>query len=518
MTADSEAPAPATTSDTPQAPGSLDAKEGRAQGTLVSGTFWISLSEGATALLGVLTSVVAARLVPPSQFGMMAVVTLAIAVLETFTTSGFDEALVQRRGNIDEFLDSVWSWNVLRGLLFVLVLAAAGPILARVYDEPALAWVTLAAAPYAILQGLRNVGTVAYQRDLHFRRIFAMNVAQAGLTLLIYLPAVIWLRDVRALIVGYLATALAGVLVSYAAHPFRPRFRPSLSKLRELVRFGKWVTGMSVVGFVVTRGDDLFISKYLGLTALAYYQLAYSLSNLPATHVTHVLARASFPAYSRLQHDPAAMRSTFVDVSRATVLLSAPLAVLLWCIAPELVTHVLGPRWQPVAPLIRILVLAGFLRSFAALAGYYFYAAGRPDLNFRMNLPRLFVTVILIWPLSAAYGMKGACWTIVLAIASGLPIWFSGMRRLAQITVGEVLRHHMLALLASGLLAAILLPTRPLFAGLGGPIGALAWLVLGLLAWVGALLLLGRLTPWSVATEFQRLRAAARKKATDAAL
>jgi O-antigen/teichoic acid export membrane protein len=113
--------------------------------------------------------------------------------------------------------------------------------------------------------------------------------------------------------------------------------------------------------------------------------------------------------------------------------------------------------------------------------------------------------------------MKGACWTIVLAIASGLPIWFSGMRRLAQISVAEVLRHHVLALLASGLLAAILLPTRSLFGGLGGPLGALAWLVVGLLAWVGALLLLGRLTPWSVATEFQRLRAAARKKATDVA-
>lgn len=497
-------------------PDSAEARATAARRTgsaLVSGTFWISLSEATTTLMGVATSIVAARIVPPAQFGLMATVTLAIAVLETFTTSGFDEALVQRQGDISDYLDSVWSWNVLRGLIFVLLLAAAGPLLAAWYHEPALSWVTLAAAPYALLQGLRNVGTVAYQRDLHFRRIFAMNVGQAALTLLLYLPAVLWLRDVRALIVGYLASAFGALAVSYLAHPYRPRFRLAWPKLRELARFGKWVTGMSVVGFLVTRGDDLFISKYLGLTALAFYQQAYSLSNLPATHVTHVLARASFPAYSRLQHDQAAMRRTFVDVSRATVLVSGPLSVLLWCIAPDLVAHVLGPRWQPVAALIRILVVAGFLRSFAALAGYYFYASGRPDLNFRMNLPRLFVTLLLIWPFSAKWGMHGACWAIVLAIASALPVWFTGMRQLAGLRLREVLGHHALALVASGALALILVPTRPWFDVLGGALGALAWLVGGLVTWALALLLLGWLTPWSVLAELRRLRAAANKPA-----
>lgn len=497
----------------PPAAASTDAATARrASRALVSGTIWTSLSEGATTIVGLITSVIAARLVPPEQFGLMATVTLAIGILETFTTSGFDEALVQRKGDVDAFLDSVWSWNVLRGLLFVALLAGAAPLLARWYGEPKLAWVTLAAAPYALLQGLRNVGTVAYQRDLRFRRIFAMNVGQACLTLLIYLPAVIWLRDVRALLVGYLASGFAALAVSYAAHPYRPRFRPSVARLRELARFGKWVTGMSVVGFIVTRGDDLFISNYLGLTALAYYQQAYSLSNLPATHVTHVLARASFPTYSRLQHDPAAMRTTFVDVSRATVLVSAPLSVFLWCAAPDLVLYVLGPRWTPVVSLLRILVLAGFLRSFAALAGYYFYAAGRPELNFRMNLPRLVVTVALLWPMSAAFGMQGASWSIVLAIASALPVWFSGMRELTGLRVRDVLGHHVLAAIASALLALVLAPTRGWFAPLGGSLAAAAWLVSGLAAWLALLWGLGAVSRWSVLAEVRRLRALTRSE------
>ena len=487
--------------------GSQAGHTGRA---LVSGTFWISLSEAMTTLMGVVSNIVAARIVAPAQFGIMATVTLTVAILETFTTSGFDEALVQREGDVSAYLDTVWSWNVLRGLVFVVLLAGAGPLLAAWYHEPALNWVALATAPYALFQGLRNVGPVAYQRELRFRRIFAMNLGQAGLMLVVYLPAILILRDVRALIIGYLASAFGALVVSYVGHPYRPRFRLSGSKLRELARFGKWVTGMAAVGFVVTRGDDLFISKYLGLTALAYYQQAYSLSNLPATHVTHVLARASFPAYSRLQGDPKAMRKTFVDVSRATLLVSAPLSVLLWAAAPDLVDLVLGPRWHPVIPLIRILVVAGFLRSFAALAGYYFYAVGRPDLNFRMNLPRLFVTLALLWPFSAMWGLAGACWAIVLAIGSALPVWFTGMRKVAQLGVVEVVRHHLLAGLVSVALAAVLLPSRHLFHPIDGIAGALLWLVLGLSAWLCALWVLGKLTPWSVFAEMQRLRTASR--------
>ena len=110
--------------------GSQAGHTGRA---LVSGTFWISLSEAMTTLMGVVSNIVAARIVAPAQFGIMATVTLTVAILETFTTSGFDEALVQREGDVSAYLDTVWSWNVLRGLVFVVLLAGAGPLLAAWY-------------------------------------------------------------------------------------------------------------------------------------------------------------------------------------------------------------------------------------------------------------------------------------------------------------------------------------------------------------------------------------------------
>jgi lipopolysaccharide exporter len=106
-----------------------------------------------------------------------------------------------------------------------------------------------------------------------------------------------------------------------------------------------------------TQGDDIFVSKYLGLTALAFYQLAYNITNFPATNITHVISRVSFPIYSRLQNDPAELRAAFMKVMKNTVLAAGLVSVVIWAGIPLVVDYVIGKQWAPIVPLVRILVV-----------------------------------------------------------------------------------------------------------------------------------------------------------------
>jgi O-antigen/teichoic acid export membrane protein len=184
---------------------------------------------------------------------------------------------------------------------------------------------------------------------------------------------------------------------------------------------------------------------------------------------------------------------------------------LIYAVVPDLVAHVIGNKWSPIVPLVRILVLAGFVRSFAALAGFYFYGVGRPDLNLKMNLPRLVGLCVLVWPFTAAWGLEGTSLAVLVSLALTLPIWFFGMKALAGLGPSEVLADNALSIVASALLALISLGLRPQFPATA--VGAAAWLIVALLAWCGALWLLGRVSPYSFFKELARLRGAARSSA-----
>ena len=415
---------------------------------LAAGTAWTTAGEVVGSVAVLVGTVVSARLVPPSEFGRMGIVLLLLATIEAFTQSGFEQALVQREENVDDLLDVAWTWTVARGLCIAALMCAAAPLLAAFYDDPVLVPVVCASALVPALRGAANIGVVLYRRDLDFRSVFAVSVAAPCVRLVVVVAAALALRSVWALVIAALAEATTFLVASYTGHPYRPRLRWSWARLRTLVRFGRWVTAVSILAFLVLKGDDLFVSKALGYEALGFYQLAFQIANLPATNITHVVARVSFPTYAKLQGDPEQLRRTFLTVVRATMLVALPVGTLLFMCA-DVVPVVLGERWTPVVPLIRLLAIGGTLRAFLALGGALFMGTGRPDLDVKMNLPRLVVLAAVIWPLSNAWGLRGVCVASLCALCACLPTWFAGVRSQAGIGAWSALRPHGLAVVSS---------------------------------------------------------------------
>src|SRR5690554_3731827 len=391
-----------------------------AQKTILGGSLWITVSEVIGGVSSLASSIIAARVLAPEDFGLMGIVLITISILEALSKTGFEQALIQRTDDIDSLLNVAWTWHLGRGFLLGACVLIASPFLAEWYGEPTLFPLLAISASYIALKGMQNIGIVFFSRDLNFKKIFFINASRAFITLGIAIPALLVLRNVWALLIGFLAGALVELLISYIAHPYRPSFEWNWTKAKSLIRYGKWVTGLSFVTFFSTEGDDIFVSKYLGPTALGFYRLAYDVSNWPATKVTHVISKVSFPTYSRLQHDPVALRAAFKGVMRMTLLLSSTVTILIWFLIPYLVALIIGEKWADIIPLVRILVIAGLIRSIAALGGALFQASNRPDLDFKMNVPRVLIIVGLIWPFSAWWGLVGACYVVLIAITSTL--------------------------------------------------------------------------------------------------
>lgn len=491
--------------DAPQQP-SPPARD-REERKLVTGTVWLGAAQAVVSVGSLASGIVAARVLSKHDFGLMGIALLAINLLDQLSQSGFDKALVQREKAVERYLNVAWTWNALRGLVLAGILCGAAFGLSRFYGEPLLLPVIAVTSIAAVANGLCNVGTVFFARELDFRKLFLIRGIQALTTLGISIPAVLIFRNVWALVVGHVAGALAALVISYLAHPYRPRLEWNPGKLGQLVQYGKWVTVTTAMVFLVTQGDDLFVSKYLGPVSLAVYQLSYQIANLPTTHVTHVLSQSSFPTYARLQGDSERLRAAYLAVMRGVMVFSGAVSALIFVLVPYLPTHVIGEKWAPIVPLVRILVVAGFVRSFLALAGPLFQAAGRTELDFRMNTPRCLVLVLGIWPACAWLDLAGASLLVLLSLVVIVPFWFAGVGEITGLRPGRVVRENALALLSTAWLGASLwtlsLRLGPSLAALGGVIGG------GLLAWLAGLALLGKLsTRLDFFGDFARLRSA----------
>ncbi|HLY53567.1 MAG TPA: oligosaccharide flippase family protein, partial [Steroidobacteraceae bacterium] len=292
---------------------------------VTTGIGWTAGARMVVRALGLLSTLVVARILTPADYGLVALATSFIALLDLATSFSFDVALIQRVDARQAHYHTVWTLNViLYSGVAILVLASAGRV-AAFYREPRLTatlnWLALA----FLVSGFQNTATVGFRRELDFLRDSALMVVQKLPAVLVTIPCAVWLRDYRALLAGQVVGAAASVAVSFIARPMLPRF--TLHAARELFGFSIWLLLNNFIVFLRTRGFDFLIGKWLGAAALGLFNLAFEISNLPSTELVAPVNRVVLPVYARLAQQPVELRREFARLLRWMALIILPVSV-----------------------------------------------------------------------------------------------------------------------------------------------------------------------------------------------
>jgi len=374
---------------------------------VIRGGFWVFALRFTNRGLGFIRTIILARLLAPSDFGLLGIAMLAISTLETFSQTGFQAALIQKKDNAESYLDSAWTVSVIRGCVLFGLLFFSAPLVAKFFNSPQATLIIRVIAVTVLISGLRNIGVVFFQKELEFNKQFSYEFSATIIDLSVAVALAFILRNVWALVWGGLAAHCVRLYMSYSLHSYRPRISFEKEKFQELFGFGRWVLGSSILVFLITQGDDIFVGKMLGVTALGLYQMAYLISNLPATEITHVISQVTFPAYSKLQDDLPQLREAYLKVLQLTAFISMPFAGGIFILAPEFTKIFLGDKWMPMVSAMQALVFSGLVRSIQATTGPIFLALNRPEIEPKWQTIRLFVLFVLIYPLSNHWGILG---------------------------------------------------------------------------------------------------------------
>jgi PST family polysaccharide transporter len=373
----------------------------------------------------------------------------------------FDLALIHNQHAEREHYDTAWTLGLLYGAFTAVVLVVLAIPAARFFADSRLEGVLYVFAGCALFQSCKNIGVVAFQKGLDFRREFVFILLSRVVAVSVAIALAYSLRSYWALALGSLVGTISGVAISYRMHPFRPRL--TVSKWRALMRFSGWVLFSNVMVFAGNRGYDLIIGRVVGAASLGIYSVAYEISNLPTTEIVWPVSKAIFPGFSKMSHDLDKLRETFLYTASLVALLAIPAAAGVGVLAEPIVRILLGTKWLAAVPLIQILAAFGAVRAMHAGTGAVYLALGMTRLIAWIAMPHIVIGLPLMAFLLVRYGLQAATLGILAAGMIALGMSFAIIKGVLVLRLAEfagcfwrpLLAAATMVLVELGLLASI---------------------------------------------------------------
>lgn len=446
---------------------------------VAAGAAWMVALRFASRLLGVASMLVLARLLTPADFGLIALATTVVALVDIASEFNFDLALIRDpRAGRPEY-DTAWTLIILKCLGLALLLAALAAPAAAFFGDPRLGPIFWILAGCVLFEGFGNIGTVDFRRDLEIAKEFRFHLygrlAQVGAAV----PLAFWLRDWRALLAGIVARYVALFVASWTMSSYRPRL--SLARWRELVHFSKWVLVNNGLGYLRERIDQLVIGKLLGPAPLGLYAMAQEIADLPTSELAQPVARAAYPGYARIAGEPRRLAQGYLESLAMLLAVTLPAAVGIALLADPLVRLLLGAKWLEAVPLIGALVLYAVLRTASTLAGPLFLAMGRVRIEPALLALNLALLVPLLLVSVPSLGLMGAVLSLSVCAAVDLVLRLSIVSRLLALSLGRIARAVWRSTVATAVMAVLVAGIRDqvdgpvLQLGVGGASGAVLY-------------------------------------------
>jgi lipopolysaccharide exporter len=420
----------------------------------VQGGFWYVVNAGAQKILQTVVFFVMARILAPADYGVMAVIFIVNGLFNQLTNVPFGTALIQRRGDVERYLDAYWTFDILRSALNAAIIALCGGWIAVAFKMEAYETLIRLSGILLLIPTFSNARTVTLFREMDFRTLAIRDI----LTQVAYGAAALGYaflvgRNAAALVAGYVAMYLFGVFLSYVFVPGRPRFSFAFGKLRELLGQAKWVYGQNLVDYASQYADKILLGLLLTPSALGFYAKAKDLSTSPAAFVASMARKVGLSAFALIQDSRVKIHQGMVRSLDVLFLTAVPSAIVFLLEGGTIIRVLLGDAWLPIVVPFKIMAVGGIFFAAINIINTTVIAVGRPDAGFKANLLQTILSFPLSWIGIRLAGMQGLAYATLGVWAILTAYLFIRVRHTIQVSRFDVARYAVIGFVTTGALA-----------------------------------------------------------------
>jgi O-antigen/teichoic acid export membrane protein len=419
--------------------------------TLASQLLTFTLQLGSTMVL--------ARLLAPSDFGLIVMVTAVTGFVANFQDMGLSVATVQRARVTHRQASTLFWINVAVSLGLVALVALLAPLLARIYGEPRLTAITLVMSGVFLMGGIAAQHIGLLRRQMRFHALAAINVTALAVGVFTAITLAWFGAGYWALVAMTLAQTGTVSAMSIGLSGWRPGLPRRRTGVRSMLAFGANFTGYNLLNYIGRHADKLLIGWYWGPAPTGLYSRAYALLLLPMSQINDPLTGIAVPVLSRLQDDPARYRTYYYRAISMVSYLTVPMIVLMAVLAEDLVAFFLGGQWTAAADIFLFLALAALFQPILYTAGWVWTSLGRTNELLRWSMLTA-PAFVLSFAVGLPWGPKGVALAYAVCVNAVTPVGLAWCYRGTQMTLAGAVRAVWRPFLLSGLMGSAAFVSR----------------------------------------------------------
>ena len=364
---------------------------------VIHGSLWSFFERIGRLGIQIIIGIILARLLPPEKFGLIAMLSIFIAVAQTFIDSGFSSALIQKQdsNHLDEC--SIFYFNILVGFLGAGVIFISAPWIATFYQIPILTPLARVLSLNLIFNAFGVVQSALLTKRIDFKAQMKISVIATVLSGSIGVTMAYQGYGVWSLVAQSIGGNLFGAILLWFLLPWRPSWIFSWVSLRSMIPFGSKLLFSGLLNTIYNNLYFVVIGKMFSATDLGYYTRAQQTQQMPVDNLSSTVSRVTFPAFSSIQDDKARLKRSTQKALSTLALVNFPLMIGLAVVAKPLVLVLLTDKWLPCVPYLQLLCVVGLLYPLHAINLNVLIAQGRSDLFFRLEIYKKAITTATIF-------------------------------------------------------------------------------------------------------------------------
>ncbi|MFG0834938.1 lipopolysaccharide biosynthesis protein [Aeromonas bivalvium] len=377
------------------------------------GLQWSAIERILTQGIQLLITLLLARLLGPSVFGLVGMLAVFIAIANVFVESGFTSALIRKTDRCDNDLTTAFYYNIAVSVMCYLVLYFSAPYVAQFYQQHELQSLLRVLGLTVVINAFTLIPRVKLNIVMDFKtqaKVSIVSVVISGTTAILL---AINGFGVWALVIQTLLNASSNTLFYNLLTPCLPSGKVSKQSFNYLFGYGSKILLSGLLDVIYNNLYQIIIGKKFSPAVVGQFSQANQLASVPASTLTGIIQRVSFPMFSQLQEDPIKLGNAYQLTLKMAAIVIFPLIIGLGLIAEPLLTSLLGNQWQPAAALLTALCLGYMLYPIHAINLNLLQVTGRSDLFLKLEVLKKIIGVTILL-LSIPYG--------ILVMAIGLSI------------------------------------------------------------------------------------------------
>lgn len=364
-------------------------------------------------LVTFVVSIVLARLLDPTVYGTVALVTVFTTILQVFVDSGLGTALIQKKDADDLDFSSVFFFNFVICIMLYMGMFIAAPYIAHFYNNSSLTPIVRVISLTIVISGVKGIQQAYVSRNMLFKRFFFSTIGGTIASAFVGIALAYKGFGVWALVAQQLLNTATDTLILWLTVKWRPRLMFSWKRLKKLLSFGWKILCSALIDTVYNNVRSLIIGKMYSSADLAYYNQGDKFPKLIVTNINTSIDSVLLPAMSSVQDSKDRVKNMTRRAIKTSTYIMAPLMMGLAFCAEPIVTLILTEKWLPCVPFLRIFCVTCMFYPIHTANLNAINAMGRSDLFLKLEIIKKAIGMTLLFS-TMWFGVMAMAYSLLL--------------------------------------------------------------------------------------------------------